>query len=154
MKNKTLAKPSVFIRWCVRNDLKDILKIENTCEHPWTEKRFIESLRRRDGIGMVAQLNNSIVGYVTYRFRDEHLRLTNLVVHPEYRRIGIGTQIINKMKYKVDFSPRRKAIYFDIRETNLDMQLFLKKMDFRAIRIVHNAWSDTGEDTYRFAYRI
>ena len=41
----------------------------------------------------------------------------------------------------------------EVRETNLDAQLFFKGLDFRAISVLRDFYDDTVEDAYLMQYR-
>src|SRR5262249_49671857 len=71
--------------------------------------------------------------------------------HPEFRRKTVGAQMVNKLMSKLS-SHRRVAIILDIRETNLDAQLFFRKQGFLAQQVRRGYFEDTGEDAYAFEY--
>lgn len=146
----------VHIRHMLLNrDLSQVKEIENSSfEFPWEEENFNIYTR------LVAEIidnkrvdNNKIVGYFLYELYKNKIIITNLAVHPEYRRMSIGTQMIEKLKTKL--SPyRRIRINLEVRETNLEAQLFFKYNGFRAISIIRNLYRDTNEDAYLMQFVI
>ena len=57
----------VHIRWMIRRDMAEVLAIEaDSFEYPWSEDDFIRCLRQRNVIGMVAELDDRIVGFMVY----------------------------------------------------------------------------------------
>ena len=55
----------VHIRWMIRRDMPSVLAIEQECfEFPWYEDDFVRCLRQRNCIGMVAELDDKVVGYM------------------------------------------------------------------------------------------
>jgi len=81
------------------------------------------------------------------------LHVENFAVHPDYRRCGIGTAMVEKLKSKL--SPiKRTSLALDVRESNLDAQLFFRHHGFKAVKVIREAYEDTDEDAYRFAYKI
>lgn len=140
------------IRWMIRRDMPEVLEIENhSFEMPWNEEDFLKYLRQRSCIGMVIEVENKIIGYMIYELHKTKLHILNFAVHNRWRERGIGTQLINKLKSKLS-AHRRTTIDFHIRETNLDMQLFLKAMNFQAINVRRQYYDDTNEDAYIFRY--
>ena len=126
---------SVHIRWMIRRDMPEVLHIENdSFEHPWSEEDFITSLRQRNCIGMVAEVNEKVVGYMVYELHRNKLYLINLAVHKDYRRKGIGKTMVDKLYNKLS-EQRRNRIALEVRERNLDAQLFLRSVGFSATRI-------------------
>ncbi len=71
----------VHIRWLIRRDLPEVLAIEQeSFEFPWTENEFRECLTRRNCVGMVAQWEERIVGYMIYELAKSRIHLLNLAV--------------------------------------------------------------------------
>lgn len=61
--------------------------------------------------------------------------------------------MICTLKSKIGSDPDdRKRLVFEVRETNLAAQLFLRRHDFRATRVLRNAYDDTREDAYRMEF--
>ena len=91
-------KIRVHIRWMIRRDLPKVLAIEeDSFEFPWGEEDFIRHLRQRDCIGMVAEHDERIVGFMVYALHKRQLRLRNLAVASDVRRRGIGTQMVGEL---------------------------------------------------------
>jgi len=141
------------IRWMIRRDMPEVLNIEHkSFEYPWTDDDFIRCLRQRNCIGMVAEVNEKIVGYMVYSLERSRLTLLNIAVHPDFRHQKVGLTMIEKLFSKLS-EQRRNRIVLEVRETNLDAQLFLKKVGFRAIKVNRNAYKDTAEDSYLMVRR-
>jgi len=148
-----IEKIRAHIRWMLRCDMPEVLTIEaESFEFPWTDDDFMRSLRQRNCIGMVAEDDNQVVGFVIYELCKSHIHILNLSVAPQFCRHSIGTQMIRKLTDKL--SPqRRRRIILEVRETNLPAQLFFKKNGFKAISVLHNYYPDTPEDAYIMQYR-
>ena len=143
----------VHIRWMIRRDMGEVVSIENSCfESPWCETDFIHVLRQRNCIGMVAEYNESLVGYMVYELHKGQLQVLNFAVHPQFQRAGIGRLMVGKLASKLSHQ-RRRRIRLHVRETNVAAQLFFRAMQFRAISIVHDFYFDTCEDAYLMEYR-
>ena len=52
-----------------------------------------------------------------------------------------------------DSQQRRNRILLEIRETNLDAQLFFRDSGFRAISVLRDFYDDTTEDAYLMQFR-
>ncbi len=130
----------VHIRWMIRRDMPAVLGIENACfEFAWNEEDFIRCLRQRNCIGMVAEEDDQVVGFMIYELHKNRLHILNFAVHPSHRRSGIGRAMINKLLGKLSHE-RRNRIMLEVRETNLVAQLFFKcdrfPCDFGASRFL------------------
>lgn len=143
----------VSIRWMIRRDMPEVLSIEAGFEFPWCEDDFIRCLRQRNAIGMVAEHGERIAGFMVYELHKNRIHILNFAVHPAYQRKGVGGQMIRKLQGKLS-ADRRSRILLEIRETNLDAQLFFKAMGFRCINVLRNFYVDTTEDAYLMQYRF
>lgn len=149
-----LTKQQTQIRWMIRRDMPEVLAIGNECfEHPWTEENFIVELRERCVIGMVAERDNRVVGYMVYELQLRSIELLNFAVHPVYHRCGIGTAMMAKLKGKLS-EQRRRQIRAVLAETNLGGHLFFQRMGFWATEILPEHWKAEGEDGYVFEFDI
>lgn len=138
----------VHIRWMIRRDMPEILEIENqSFEFPWCEEDFIRCLRQRNCIGMVAERDERIIGFMIYELHKTRLHILNFAVHDEFRRKGVGGQMAQKLIGKLSHQ-RRTRILLEIRETNLDAQLFFRSCGFRAVSVLRDFYEDTTEDAY------
>ncbi|QVL31810.1 ribosomal protein S18-alanine N-acetyltransferase [Telmatocola sphagniphila] len=138
----------VHIRWMIRRDMPEVLQTEqNSFDYAWTEEEFLRCLRQRNCIGMVAEQGERVVGFMIYELHKNKLHILNFAVHPEFRRLGIGRQMIAKLVGKLS-SHRRTKITLAVRETNILAQVFYRDMSFKAVRLLRNYYEDSGEDAY------
>lgn len=143
----------VHIRWMIRRDMPEVLDIEGSCfEFPWSEDDFIRCLRQRNCIGMVADCDDQVVGFMIYELHKTRLHILNFAVHREHRRVGVGERMVEKLTAKLS-SGRRSRILLEVRETNLDAQLFFRNQGFRAVSVLRDFYEDTTEDAYLMQYR-
>lgn len=144
--------PNVQIRWLIRRDMDEVLSIEEeSFEFPWTEEEFLCCLRHRNCIGTVIEVDHRIVGFMIYHLHKSMLRVLNFAVHPEMRRNGIGTKMVQRLIDKLS-QQRRREIVLEIRETNVPGQLFFASKGFRAEYVLRNHYEDTEEDAYYMRY--
>jgi len=153
------------ISWMIRRDMERVLSIESDCfgDHAWPENEFIRWLRQRNCIGMVAESGkpklpqsgvepSEVVGFMLYELHKNRLHLINFAVDPFFHRRGVGWNMVSKLKSKLD-PKRRSRIVVDVRETNLEAQLFFRAAGFRAISVLRDHYETIDEDAYLFQYR-
>lgn len=146
-------QPDCRIRWMIRRDMPAVLAIEEaSSEFPWPEDEFIRCLRQRNCIGMAAERDDEVVGFMIYELHKNRLHLLNLAVDANCRREGVGRAMVQKLKDELS-SERRNRIMLEVCETNLDAQLFLSKLGFKAISVLRGFWEKTEEDAYLFQFR-
>jgi len=144
----------VHIRWMIRRDMPDVLQTEQeSFEYSWTEEDFLRCLRQRNCIGMVAECGERVVGFMIYELHKQKLHILNFAVHPKYRRVGVGTQMVSKLISKLS-SHRRTRITLEVRETNLPAQLFFRSQGFKGVKVLRTFYEDSGEDAYLMQYRL
>ena len=144
----------VHIRWMIRRDMPEVLQAEQlSFEYAWTEEDFLRCLRQRNCIGMVAELGEKVVGFMIYELQRHKLYTLNFAVHPAWRRLRIGSQMVDKLISKLS-THRRTRITLDVRESNVAAQLFFWKQEFRAVKVQRGFYEDSGEDAYLMEYRF
>lgn len=145
-------KLCVHIRWMIRRDMSEVLDIESGCfEYAWSEDDFINCLRQRNCIGMVAEYNDRVAAFMIYELHKSRLHVINLAVHPDFRRRGVGSQMLQKLVAKLS-QQRRNKILLEVRETNLPAQKFFQANGFRAVSLLRDFYEDTTEDAYLMQY--
>lgn len=143
----------VHIRWMIRRDMPETLAIERgSFEYPWSEEDFVRCLRQRNCIGMVAEHDERVVGFMIYELHKTRLHLLNFAVAPDKRRSGVGAQMIAKLVAKLSHQ-RRSRILLEVRETNLAAQLFFRACGLKAVSVLRDFYEDTTEDAYLMQYR-
>jgi [ribosomal protein S18]-alanine N-acetyltransferase len=172
----------VHIRWMITRDMPEVMAIEQAGfpEFPWSEEDFRRCLRQRNCIGMVAEAKGPVLldagegrdgraavpesdinwdvevefiaGFMVYELHKTRLHLMNLAVDPRCQRRGVGRQLVEKLTGKLSFQ-RRCRLTLEVRETNLDAQLFFRACGLRAVSVLPGFYEDTPEDAYRFQAR-
>lgn len=150
----SLSQLRVHVRWMIRRDMPEVMGIEQASfEQPWCEEEFLRVLRQRNCIGMVAEQGERIVGFMVYELHRNRIHVLDFAVHPEFRRQGVGRQMIAKLVGKLS-AQRRNRIALLIRETHVPAQFFYKAMGFRAVEVIREHFADTGEDAYGMLYHL
>ncbi len=144
----------VQIRWMIRRDMPEVLDIElQSFEFPWTEEDFLCCLRQRNCIGMVAERQERIVGFMIYELLKQQLHVLNFAVAPSARRQAIGAQMMDKLVHKLS-QQRRHEIILEVRESNLPAQLFFRDQGLSACSVFRGYYDDTEEDAYQMRYQL
>jgi len=147
------SKLKVHIRWMIRRDMAEILRIERSSfEFPWSEDDFVHCLRQRNCSGMVAEFDDQICVLMIYECHKNRLHILNFAVADGDRRRGIGRQMAKKLISKLSHQ-RRTRVMLEVRETNLDAQLFFRDVGFRAVTVLRDFYDDTIEDAYLMEHR-
>jgi len=87
------------IRFCARTDVDQVLAVDKTSDYPWPDNIIIRDLFVGDSrisyLGAFAPVDeNFLLGYAALGEENGNGLLMNLVVLPQYRRRGIGAQLV------------------------------------------------------------
>ncbi len=138
----------------IRRDMPEVLNIEaQSFEFPWSEDDFIRCLRQRNCIGMVAECDEQVVGFMIYELNRNLLHVLNFAVRSDFRRRGLGSQMLDKLVGKLS-QQRRNRITLEVRESNLAAQLFFRRAGFRAVSVLRDYYEDTTESAYVMSYSV
>ena len=144
----------INLRWMIRRDMPEVLEIERgSFEFAWIEEDFLNCMRQRNYIGMVAEHNERVVGFMIYELHKTKLRVLNFAVHPDCRRYGVGSQMVAKLVSKLSLKGRSRIV-LEVRETNLPAQFFFRSLEFQATTVLRNFYEDSAEDAYLMHYRF
>lgn len=144
----------VRLRWMIRVDLPQVTEIDARSfgGDAWPQDRFVDELRERNVIGMVAEADTSVVGFMVYQQRPDRLFVRRFAVHPDRRRRGVGSAMLAKLKEKLTPS-RRRAVRCRVGEWNDAGIAFLAASGFRGVGVERGAADDAG-DVYVFEVRL
>ncbi len=145
-----MPKLDVRIRWLIDRDHPEVIAIESqSSETPWTKEDLKAIDRTRNWIGMVAEDEDRIVGWMLYELHETRVVVLKFAVDPFARRLGVGTAMINKLKGKCT-PQKRPSLVIDCSEDELRAHLFFKKNGLKATEIVRGA--NGARDIYRFCW--
>lgn len=141
----------VDIRWWIRRDVPATIEIENASfDYPWTEEDFARCRRQQNTNSMVAEYQNAVLGFMFYEFHSTSIEILHFAVHPDFRRKGVGTQMVAKLLAKINRPlGKREFLSLTIRESNLDGQLFFRECGFQAVGVFRNYYEETDDSAYR-----
>ncbi|MDO4574197.1 MAG: ribosomal protein S18-alanine N-acetyltransferase [Planctomycetia bacterium] len=142
----------IHLRWMKGDDLNRVYEIEQqTASRPWLPLEFARILNHPHCVGMVAEHEGEIVGFIIYELTRQAFRLWNIAVLPEFQRQGVGSQMLARVACRLDGSCRH-GIRLEVQESNLAAQLFFRSLGFRAVSIQRSPSNDQEEDVYVMQY--
>ena len=75
--------------------------------------------------------------------------MTYVAVDPTFRRKGVGKALIARLISKLN--DKRSRLVLFVSEYNLELQLFLKGVGFKAVQVRR---TDEGNSEYKFQYEL
>lgn len=92
---------------------------------------FEEELAQPYSFNRVIQVEEKVVAFVIARSMGGRTEIMQLAVHPDYRRQGYGSKLLDYVIAKAkDFNARSRRIELEVREDNLGAISFYKKNGF------------------------
>ncbi|HLC71421.1 MAG TPA: GNAT family N-acetyltransferase [Candidatus Nanoarchaeia archaeon] len=124
----TRAKPA---------DSHAIRNLEKEAHGEDVTSRYDAALIARFGYAYIAKENERIIGAITaWQTRNGEVKINDWVVHPEYRRRGIG----EKLYLKLILETKGKTILSLVDVTNIASMKAHGKMGFKAMATIQDAY--------------
>lgn len=126
--------------------LPQIQRIEQqSFSMPWTEMMLRVQLQPESHIFLTAETGGVIAGYVGLMYVLDEGYISNVAVHPDYRRRGAGDALISALIAR----GREKRLSFltlEVRESNAAARALYEKHGFRAVGRRKNYYEKPVED--------
>jgi ribosomal-protein-alanine N-acetyltransferase len=112
---------------------------------PWSETSFYSEVYSRYSITRVAELDGLIVGYICVKQIVDECHLLDIATHPDYRRQGIATMLLNNVLRDLKEGNCRN-MYLEVRASNLAARKLYEKFGFKTAGIRKSYYSKPEED--------
>jgi ribosomal-protein-alanine N-acetyltransferase len=128
-------------------DLDEVMVIERASfQTPWSQGAFrYELTQNRVAHCTVIRVGRRAAGYLCLWEIGHEIHVTNLAVHPEFRRRGVARALLAAM---LDGARRRgvELIFLEVRPTNAEAIGLYGSLGFQVIGRRKGYYFDTGED--------
>ena len=113
---------------------------------PWPAYAFEQELRgNRLARYVVARAGDRVVGFAGVWLMVDEAHVTTFGVHPDWRRQGIGRQLLlNLAELSVAIGARRMTL--EVRVSNVAAQALYRAFGFEVAGRRHRYYTDDGED--------
>ena len=128
-------------------DVDEVLAIEReSFLTPWSRFAFLsELLENERAVYLVARCNGRVAGYVgMWRVADEG-HITNLAVHPAFRRRGVGRTLLGAICDLAE-AQRLARMTLEVRVSNINAQRLYESFGFASAGIRPGYYQDNNED--------
>lgn len=148
------ARPNIQVRVNTPFDMAAILEIHNeSSSEEWGNSSCKAFLSTNNALVLVAEYERRVAGFVFYNIFSGKTEIFKIAVFNSVRRKGIGTELIHAV-LNLKSVQKTTLVCIEVRETDLDTQLFLQKSGFRCTRIFRDQFPSPYGDAYRMEYRI
>ncbi len=135
------------IRWMKLEDLDGVMCIEKAAfQTPWQRSSFENELLMNNlACYLVCEIEGVIAGYIGCWHVVDEGHITNVAVHPAFRRRGIAKALIEAL---IDFAHTRQieALTLEVRISNFEAIKLYEGFGFISHGIRPKYYQDTQED--------
>lgn len=126
--------------------LKEILSIESlSFAVPWTKDSMEKELTNKFAQYIVIKFDNLVVGYGGMWLILDEGHITNIAVHPEFRKIGAGKKIVEGL-ISICKEKSISSLTLEVRASNYVAKNLYAKFGFIEEGIRKNYYNDNNED--------
>ena len=141
---ETSPEAGLTIRRLTYGDLPAVISIERrSFPTPWSLAMFVLELSKPSGICLAVEDENGLVGYLVCARYDEVWHLMNVAIHPERRRKGLATELINRL---LADAGRDARFTLEVRVSNGPAIQMYEGFGFRSAGVRRRYYHDNGED--------
>jgi ribosomal-protein-alanine N-acetyltransferase len=128
------------------DDVAELTALESLCfTSPWDEERFLLGLQRKIFHVFGFRCHEGIVAYLSVYHVAAEMEILNLAVHPEYRRRGLGRDLLCKV-LKIGIKMGMEQAHLEVRETNTSAHKLYESSGFAVVGRRKKYYPDTKED--------
>jgi ribosomal-protein-alanine N-acetyltransferase len=115
---------------------------------PWPERSFrYEVTENPVSRGWVADMDGRIAAMLVLWFIIDEAHIATIAVHPDFRRQGIGEQILLAALRAVREEGARRA-FLEVRAGNAAAQAMYRKYGFEVVGVRPKYYRDNNEDAF------
>ncbi|MEA2006238.1 MAG: ribosomal protein S18-alanine N-acetyltransferase [Acidobacteriota bacterium] len=130
-------------------DLPFVLEIERlSFSIPWPETSFkgeIENYPISNPYVIIYKPQNKVIGHIIYWRVQSEVQISNVAIHPDFRRMGIGRSVLEEVLSHV----KKQGVQFvvlEVRPSNFVARSLYNKLGFKVIGIRKNYYHQPNED--------
>ncbi len=136
-----------IIRAAVLKDAEEMAKLDKLCfSDPWSLQAFEQELWDNDAaFYLVAVLSGKVIGYAgLWAILDEG-HITNIAVHPDHRRKGLGRVMLSEL-IRVSQENGIDKHTLEVRASNESAIKLYEKFGFKTMGVRKEYYADNRED--------
>lgn len=138
----------VEIREMREEDIPSIVEIENiSFSTPWSSSSFKKEVYKPYAIPKVAVIKDRVVGYICVERIIDEAHILNLAVHPEFRKMGIGSLLVSTILDELKGTGCR-YVYLEVRVSNIAAKRLYERLRFKVIGVRKHYYIRPEEDAY------
>lgn len=123
-----------------------VAELEKLCfSDPWSEKSVASELENELALWLVALEGETVAGYIGSQTVLGETDMMNVAVHPDYRRRGIGEQLVNALVEQLK-GLESHSLTLEVRVSNAPAIALYQKLGFEIAGQRRNYYRNPRED--------
>lgn len=123
-----------------------IAELEKLCfSDPWSESSVASELNNRLSLWLVALDGDTVAGYVGSQSVLDEADMMNIAVHPDYRRQGIGRDLVLALSDALKEKGIR-GLMLEVRASNAPAIALYEQLGFRQVGMRPNYYRNPKEN--------
>lgn len=116
------------------NDFYELEPIFSEFDDFWKPINLKSELENVNSQCLVAKIDNNIVGFAGIWFSVDDAHITNIAVHKNYRHIGIGSKLLEKLIFLAK-QHNKTSLTLEVNTKNTNAQKLYLKFGFKNLGI-------------------
>ena len=137
----------LIVRQAEEKDIKPMAEMDILCfSAPWSEVSFEKEIKENHlALYIVAEIGERMVGYAGLWCIVDEGHITNVAVHPDFRRRGIGEALVSVL---LEYTVKKGILShtLEVRASNEAAISLYTKFGFQPAGLRKNYYEDNGED--------
>ena len=127
--------------------IESLVELENLCfDEPWTKGMFVGDLSSEYTCYFAAiDDDNKVVGYAGMWISVDEGQITNVAVHPDFRRKNIATELLSRL-FDVCRKRGLQSITLEVRQSNEKAINLYEKNGFLSVGMRKNYYKNPAEN--------
>ena len=126
--------------------VRQVAELEKLCfSDPWSENSIASELNNKLSLWLVAVERDTVVGYVGSQTVIGETDMMNIAVHPDYRKQGIGSELIRRLIGELD-AKGSHSLMLEVRASNKPAISVYRNMGFEEVGRRRNYYRNPRED--------
>lgn len=130
-------------------DLRFVARIERlSFTHPWPESSFRGEVQNRHisyPSVIIHRPDDRLIGYVIFWCLAEEAQISNFALHPDYRGMGVGENILRLTLRSIQNMGARHVV-LEVRPSNTAARTLYRKLQFIPLGLRKGYYRDPEED--------
>ncbi|MFC2157368.1 ribosomal protein S18-alanine N-acetyltransferase [Acidobacteriota bacterium] len=157
IRHERLSREFFVVRRMTKTDIPEVLEIERlSFPNPWRQSVFegeVDNAPISHPIVVIHSRLKKIIGYIIYWQIKEEIQISNICIHPDFRRLGIGEMILKDLIAGAKENGG-EYIILEVRPSNTTAKKLYEKLGFQNVGIRHDYYMNPQEDADILALKL